>query len=82
MPGLSVAVGHREPAMGVSGTCPCCFSRLPCSARLSKGSSVAPTDGGAPPDLVAVGRVAGWAGVGSSPRGVGGSEWGRGEAPP
>eukprot|EP00959_Pyramimonas_sp_CCMP1952_P256423 5356164-Pyramimonas_sp.AAC.1 len=46
------------------------------------GSGAGPTGGGAPPDLVAVGRVAGWAGVGSSPCGVGGKEGVRGESPP
>eukprot|EP00959_Pyramimonas_sp_CCMP1952_P335738 7030322-Pyramimonas_sp.AAC.1 len=55
MPGLSVAVGHGDPTMGAFGTCPCCTSRLPCSARLPRGPGVGPTDGGAPPDLAAAG---------------------------
>eukprot|EP00959_Pyramimonas_sp_CCMP1952_P054047 1130440-Pyramimonas_sp.AAC.1 len=72
MHGLSAASGRKKPVMGVSGTRPCCRSRLPGSAHFPGGPGVAPTAGGAPTDLVAVRLAAGWARAGSSPRGVGG----------
>eukprot|EP00959_Pyramimonas_sp_CCMP1952_P239588 5007028-Pyramimonas_sp.AAC.1 len=77
MHGLSVASGQKDPVMGVSGARLCCRSRLLGSVHFPGGSGAAPTAGGAPTDLVAVGLVAGGASAGSSPRGMGG-----GESPP